>query len=101
MGIWRNKALSAAEVALLHGLGCVQGSDLSWLNEAATLWAGSVGATASIDGILWEKVTGLNGSLGDRRGSKDGRDAYIVLDSSGDGIRIVPLQSGSTNGQKK
>jgi hypothetical protein len=89
MGIWRNKVLSATDVALLHGLGRVQGSDLSWLDEAAALWDGSVSSKVSIDGVLWEKVADLKGSPGQWGGSKDGRDGYIVLDGSGGGIRMV------------
>jgi len=89
MGIWRNKVLSATEVALLHGLGRVQGSDLSWLDEGVALWIGDAEATASIDGILWKKTTGLNGSLGDWGGSKNGHDGYVVLDASGGGIRMM------------
>ena len=89
MGIWRNKVLSATEVALLHGLGRVQGSDLSYLDEGVALWAGGADAKASIDGVLWKKATGLQGSLGDWGGSKDGHDGYVVLDGSGGGIRMM------------
>jgi len=96
MGIWRNKVLSATDVALVHGLGRVQGSDLSWLDEAAALWAGTADSTAAIDGILWKKATGLNGAPGDSGGSKTARDGYIVLDDSGGGIQMVPSSSGVT-----
>jgi hypothetical protein len=93
MGLWKNRALSATEVALLHGLGRTQGSNLSWRDEAAALSAGAVGATATIDGVVWEKVTGLKGSSGDWGGSKQGDDGYIVLDSSGGGIRMAPSKT--------
>jgi len=89
MGIWKNKALSVPEIALLHGLGRVQGSDLSWLDEIAALWAGAAGERATIDGVLWEKVAGLQGALGDWDGSTQTRDGLIVLDASGGGIRMV------------
>ncbi len=101
MGIWRNNVLSATDVALLHGLGRVQGSDLSWLDEGAALWAGNVGARAPIDGVLWEKVTGLEGSLGNWGGSKDGRDGYVVLDGSGGGIQMVLPKLDSQEGQRE
>jgi hypothetical protein len=89
MGIWKNRALSPADVALLHGLGRVQGSDLSWVDEAAALWARGVGERSSIDGVVWEKVTGLEGSPGDCGGSTGNRDGYIVLDTAGGGIRMA------------
>jgi len=101
MGIWRNKVLSPTDVALLNGLGRIQGSDLSWLDEGAALWTGNAGVGASIDGILWKKVTGLDGSLGDWAGSKDGRDGYIALDCSGGGIRIVPPKLNSKEGKRE
>jgi hypothetical protein len=89
MGIWRNKVLSATEVALLHGLGRVQGSDLSWLDEAAALWAGSPDTTVVMDGVVWMKATSLKGEPSDWGGSKQGRDGYIVLDRSGGGIQMA------------
>jgi hypothetical protein len=89
MGLWRNKALAATDVAILHGLGRLQGSDLSWLDTAATLWAGGPGDQAQINGVRWEKTSGLHGTLGAWGGSKDLRDGFIVLDESGGGIRMA------------
>jgi len=100
MGIWRNKVLSATEVALLHGLGRIQGCDLSWLEEAACLWAESTDATASIDGVPWKKATNLKGSLGDWGSSRNGRDGYVVLDDTGSGIQMVLPKPGSKEGQR-
>lgn len=99
IGIWRNKVLSAADIALLHGLGRVQGSDLSWLDEGAALWAGDMGDRTTIDGTLWEKVMGLKGALGDWGGSKDSGDNYIILDGASGGIQMVPPKPSSTDGQ--
>jgi hypothetical protein len=101
MAIWRNKVLSPTEVALLHGLGRIQGSDLSWLDEGTTLWVGDVGDSTTIDGFLWKRVMGLKGALGDWDGSKDSRDGYIVLDNSGGGIQIVLPKLTSPDVQRK
>ncbi len=99
--LWRNKVFSATEVALVHGLGRIQGSNLSWLDEGVALWADSVGARAAINGVLWEKATGLKGSLGDWGGSKDRRDGYIVLGSSGGGIQVVLPELSSQGKQSE
>lgn len=89
MGIWKNRALSATDVAILNGLGRVQGSSLSCLDAAAALWAGSVGGQATIDAVRWEKAAGLRGKPGDCGGSKATGDGFIILDESGGGLRMV------------
>jgi len=82
-----NRALSAADAALIHGLGRF-GVDLSALQDARDLWAGPDGGTADIDGMTWRKTSGLQGRLGDYGGSIATEDAYIVLGGSGSGIQI-------------
>ncbi len=89
MGIWKNRTLSALDVAILSSLGRVQGSNLLWLDAAAALWAGDVGGQATIDGVRWGKATGLRGKPGDWGGSKATRDGFIVLDESGGGLRMA------------
>jgi autotransporter-associated beta strand protein len=89
-GIW-DSAVSATDAALLNGLGRIGNNDLSTLPPAAALWAGAVSNTAVINGITWQKVTGLTGSTGDwsQVGGNNGVGSFIVLDDTGGGIRIV------------
>jgi hypothetical protein len=84
-----NNASVASDAAIINGLGRLNGLDLTYLDEAQGLWAGSIGGTASIGGKTWEKVTGLTGSLGDIGGTWAGNNAFIVLDGSGNGIALA------------
>lgn len=90
-GIW-NSAITAADAALINGLGRIGDNDLSVLGTAATLWGGLVDDTAVINGATWQKVTGLGGVLGDwsQVGGANGIGSFIVLDGSGAGIQIIP-----------
>ena len=85
-----NDALSATDVAILNGLGRIGNNYMSDLTAAATLWTD--GGTATINGVTWEKVTGLTGALGDWDGpGANGIGSYIVLDAAnGGGIQIIP-----------
>ena len=90
MGVWDNP-LTDEGAAILNGLGRIGGNDLSWLDEAQALWAGSDGDTATINGVQWQKVAGLTGVLGDWGGAgANAVGSYIVLDGSGGGIQIIP-----------
>ena len=64
-------------------------------------WAGGADARASIDGVLCKKATGLNGSLGDWGGSKNGHDGYVARDGSGGGIPMVIPKLNSEEGQRE
>lgn len=89
-GIWAS-AVGATDVALLNGLGRIGNNDLSTLAPAAALWAGAVNDTAVINGVTWQKVTGLTGALGDwsQVGGNNGVGSFIVLDGAGGGLRIT------------
>jgi autotransporter-associated beta strand protein len=89
-GIWTS-AVSATDVALLNGLGRIGNNDLSTLAPAAALWAGAANGTAVINGVTWQKVTGLTGAPGDwsQVGGNNGVGSFIVLDGAGGGIRIT------------
>lgn len=83
-------ALSAADAALVNGLGRTGAIGLDQFGAAQTLNGASVGTTASIGGVTWKRVTGLTGTTGDWGGSVAGANAYIVTSASGDGITVVP-----------
>lgn len=91
VGLWSNSS-TAADAAMLNGLGRIGNNDLSYLGAAQTLWAGNVGDTAMINGVQWQKVTGLTGSLGDysQVGGANGVDSFMVLNSSGGGLQVIP-----------
>lgn len=92
LGIW-NRALTAEEVALLHGLAAVGDNDLRWLEAAAALWQRPVGATARINGHTWRRVNGLRGEPGDwmRVVTPNGAGSFVVLDAQGGGLQITPF----------
>ena len=91
VGLWSN-ASTAADAAILNGLGRIGDNNLSWLDEAQTLWAGAQLGIGTINGKTWQKVTGLSGTLGaySQVGGANGTGSYIVLDGSGGGIQIIP-----------
>lgn len=91
VGIWDSN-IGATDVALLHALGRIGPNDLSNLASAADLWAGSPGDTAVINGVTWEKVSGLTGELGDwdQAGGDNALDSFVVLDGSGGGLQVIP-----------
>jgi signal transduction histidine kinase len=90
VGIW-DSSLSQTDAALLNGLGRIGDNDLGWLETAHHLWDGPPGGRAIINGQVWEKTSNLKGSLGEWvqvRGA-NGPGSFIVLDSSGGGIRVL------------
>ncbi len=91
VGVWSNSS-TAADAAILNGLGRIGDNNLSNLAAAQTLWGGSLGGTATINGVGWQKVAGLAGALGawQQVGGANGTGSYIVLDGSGNGIQIIP-----------
>jgi hypothetical protein len=96
VGVWNN-ALAATDAALVNGLARIGDNNLSALASAAALWGGLVNDTAVINGVMWEKVTGLSGSLGDwsQIGGANGSGSFIVLDGSGGGLVVIPEPSAS------
>lgn len=83
-------ALSAIDAALIHGLGSIHGIDLGHLDEFRALWEGPQDGLVKLDGKLWIKTSGLSGPLGSTGGTWDANDAFVVLDNSGNGIRVAP-----------
>jgi len=86
-----NSALTAADVALINGLGQLQSVGLDQLDEAQALNASAVGSAGDIGGFPWFKVDGLTGETGDYGGSLATGDAYIITDGvAGIGITVAP-----------
>ncbi len=83
-----NTALTPADMALIHALGRAHGIDLTQLDEAQSLWAGPAGGNQLIGGKNWSKVGGLTGVVGTIAGAWATNDFSVVLDGSGNGIRI-------------
>lgn len=89
--IWDEK-LTATDAAMLHGLGRIGDNDVSCLAKAGELSRARIGATARIAGHTWKKVGGLPGSMGDwvQAGGRNGAGSFIVLNATGEGLRISP-----------
>lgn len=82
--------LGASDVALINGLGLTGGIGLDQLDEAQALNAMVTGSVAQIGSVTWQKVSGLSGTIGSFGGTVSGGDAFIVTDSAGNGIQVVP-----------
>ncbi len=90
VGIY-NSALSAEEVAIVHGLGKFAGVDQADPAVADT-WAAfqaGPGSTIEVDGEQWRYSGGLPGPKGSAGGDVDGGNAYIVLDGAGNGLQTT------------
>jgi len=91
IGVW-DEALDPKKIALLNGLGRFSGVDLgsaSIDNVLAVYNATSGTATAGSE--IWGYKTGLGSTtVGATGGSVAGGDAYIVLDTSGNGVQQIP-----------
>lgn len=83
-------SLTAADAALINGLGRTGGLGLDVLGDAQALLAASLDSTAVFGGTTWKHVTGLTGVVGAWGGSVAGQDAYIVTGLGGEGIVQVP-----------
>ncbi len=86
-----NTALTAADIALINGLGQTASLGLDQLDEAQALNASVVGAGLQIGGVTWFKADNLSGATGDYGGSAANYDAFIITDGdAGLGITTVP-----------
>ncbi|MFC7336598.1 LamG domain-containing protein [Haloferula chungangensis] len=85
VALW-DSALSAAEVAGLHGLGTHGGGNAADLDTLMDGFAAK--SDVQIRGIDWEYTTGLEGPIGTTGGSILGRNAFIVLDEEGNGMKV-------------
>lgn len=86
VALW-DRAFDLADVSALNGLvdlGAGNSADLEGFMTAF-----STQGTALVRGVSWEHVTGLSGGLGTTAGSVSGSDASIVLDGSGNGMRMA------------
>jgi hypothetical protein len=83
-----NTALAESDIALINGLGQTGRLGLDWLDEAQALNASALETTALINGVRWERVSGLVGAMGDFGGTVAGKDAYIITGPDGNGIAI-------------
>ncbi len=102
VGLW-GAAKSAEEVALMHGLGSFVGVSLddTAIDNVLTAFNAGSGNSASAGGYTWNYVSGLSSStLGETGGSVGGGDAWIALDSSGNGVQIgaAAFHPGDANG---
>jgi hypothetical protein len=86
-----NTALTAADIALINGLGQTASVGLDQLDEAQALNASTVGTGMDIGGVTWFKTDNLSGETGDYGGSLSTGVAYIITDgAAGLGITNVP-----------
>jgi hypothetical protein len=83
-------ALGASDAALVNGFGRLGGIGLEWLDEAQALNGMTLGSSAAIAGLQWEKVGGLTGTTGDFGGTIAGENAYIVTANDGTGLQMIP-----------
>ncbi len=88
VALW-DRALSAAEVAGLNGLGVHRAGNAADLDAFMAAFDGQT--EVSINGKDWEYTTGLAGSLGATGGSALSRTAYVVLDDLGNGMQMKLL----------
>ena len=89
-----NSGLTGEEVALIHGLGLFAGVDQAGSEIADAL--GVLGATSGTfttdGGQIWGYATGLGSTtIGDTGGTVGALDAFIVLDGSANGVRLIGL----------
>ncbi|MCC6681477.1 MAG: PEP-CTERM sorting domain-containing protein [Phycisphaeraceae bacterium] len=100
-GIWSGRALSAQEVAVMHGLAKHVGVGLNVysLDNVLARYNAASGSTGA-GGYQWSYATGLPSStVGETGGSAAGLDAWIVLDAAGNGVQITgTLHDGDANG---
>ncbi len=89
LGIW-NEALSPQQIALIHGLGHFVGANLADDGIIAVLHAFNTGSQGQAGGYQWAYTRGLTGPIGTIGGSIAEKNAFIVLDGNGNGVRMVP-----------
>lgn len=90
-----SNSLADKDVALIHGLGrladVTMDSYTTEITAVANAFDGGVGQSATAGGVLWGYASGLGSTtIGTIGGSVAGGNAYIVLDSAGNGVTMVP-----------
>ncbi len=100
--VWTGRALTDQDIALIHGLGRFAGVTLDDGGVDAVLAVyNAASGSAEAGGITWEYTTGLSATLaGEIGGSVGSGDAWIALDSSGNGVQMAmaSLHPGDANG---
>jgi hypothetical protein len=86
VALW-DRDFSAADVAALRGLTLLGGGNAGDLESLIAAF--NAQGVALIKGVSWEYASGLAGSVGATGGSIAGGDAFIVLDGSGNGVKIA------------
>jgi hypothetical protein len=89
LGLWYG-AMDPKKIALIHGLGLFSGVDLESASIDHVLAVFNAGSgSAVVGGQTWEYKTGLpSTTVGAIGGSVAGGDAYIVLDTSANGVAL-------------
>lgn len=82
-------SLTAADVAVVNGLGQIAGFGLDLFDDAQTLVLANPGTTTFFGEQIWMRAEGLSGITGDFGGSIAGGDAFIVTSDSGSGLLFV------------
>lgn len=97
LGIW-NEVLSDEKIALINGLGRFSGVGLSDASISNVLRVfGAKGGTAAAGNQTWGYKSRLGSTIiGATGGAVAGGDAYVVLDGSGAGVRIVIPEPATT-----
>ncbi len=77
------------EVAIIYG--AITGLNLNTADAEALLegFRAGTNAYAVAQGVVWEMAAGLGGAIGSTGGSLAGNNAYVVMDSAGDGMQVV------------
>lgn len=91
VALW-DREFSEVDVAALRGLTLLGAGNAGNLDDLMTAFESE--GSAIIRGVVWEHATGLTGEMGATGGSIGG-DAFIVLDDSGNGMKIAG--SGEVN----
>lgn len=84
--VW-NEALTDQQIAAIYGLGHFSAGNASDMPQF--LAAFMAGTNTTIHNISWMPTNGLSGALGSVGGAVGTTNAYVVLDSSGNGMEVI------------
>ncbi|HBG26258.1 MAG: hypothetical protein A2Y10_09025 [Planctomycetes bacterium GWF2_41_51] len=89
VGIW-DSALSAQTIAAIHAMGLFEGLNIRDEDITNLLSAFAEKKKTGINNHIWEYTTNLSVPLGAIGGGSDTCNAFVVLDSEGNGMRMNP-----------
>lgn len=93
IGIWANEALSAKQIAAIHAMGRFEAIGLmdAGVDNLIAAFDAGAGNSTTINGHIWEytDLSSLSTTVG-ATGGTAGVDAWVVLDSSGNGMQLIP-----------